>query len=80
MLHNILVIVTAVVTFVLGLIARKHPKINNNLIPIQNLLVGIISSIIYFIITKDFSLVLTTVGLFTGGTYDLLKNISKLKK
>ena len=80
MLHNILLIVSALVTFILGIIAKKHPKVNNNLIPIQNLLIGIISSVIYYIFTKDISLVLTGVGLFTGGTYDLLNNLNKLKK
>ena len=80
MLHNILAIVTMVITFILGIIAKKHPKINNNIIPIQNLLVGVITSVIYYLITKNVSLVLTGVGLFTGGTYDLLKNLKKLNK
>ena len=80
MLHNIFAIVTMIITFILGIIAKKNPKINSNLIPIQNLLIGIVTSVIYYIITKDVSLVLTGVGLFTGGTYDLLKNLNALKK
>ena len=80
MLHNIFAIVTMVITFILGIIAKKNPKVNDNLIPIQNLLIGIVTSVIYYIITKDVSLVLTGVGLFTGGTYDLLKNLTALKK
>ena len=80
MLHNIFAIVTMVITFILGIVAKKSSKINNNLIPIQNVLIGIITSVIYYLITKDISLVLTGVGLFTGGTYDLFKNLMALKK
>ncbi len=80
MLHNIFMIVTFLVTFVLGIIAKKHPKIKDELIPIQNLVVGIISSLIYFFITKDFSLAITSVGLFTGGIYDIANNVNKIVK
>ena len=80
MLHNIFAIVTMVITFIIGIVTKKSSKINNNLIPIQNLLIGIITSVIYYLITKDISLVLTGVGLFTGGTYDLFKNLMALKK
>lgn len=80
MLHNIFMIVTFLVTFVLGIIAKKIPKIKDELIPIQNLIVGIISSLIYFFITKDFSLAITSVGLFTGGIYDIANNVNKIVK
>ena len=78
MLHTIFVIVTSIVTFILGIIVKKMPKINNKLIPIQNLIIGLITSLIYYLITKDFSLVLAGVGLFTGGTYDIVNNLQKL--
>ena len=80
MLHNIFVIVTFIVTFILGIIAKKHPKIKNELIPIQNLVVGIVTSLIYYLITKDFSLAITSVGLFTGGVYDIVNNLNKIKE
>ena len=80
MLHNIFMIVTFLVTFVLGIIAKKLPKIKDELIPIQNLVVGIISSLIYFFITKDFSLAITSAGLFTGGIYDIANNVNKMVK
>ncbi len=78
MLHTIFVIVTAIVTFILGIIVKKMPNINNKLIPIQNLIIGLITALIYYLITKDFSLVLAGVGLFTGGTYDIVNNLQKL--
>ena len=75
---TIISLVTIVVTYVCGLIAKKVDWFNNKLIPIQNLLIGVIASIIYFAITKDFSLVITTIGLGVGGAYDVLHNINKL--
>lgn len=75
---TIISIVTVIVTFVCGLIAKKVSWFNNKLIPIQNLAIGIIAGVIYYIITKDLNLVIMTVGLGTGGAYDILNNIKKL--
>ena len=75
---TIMTLVTIVVTYVCGLIAKKHPKFNNKLIPVQNLLIGIIVAIINYIITKDFNASIMVAGLLTGGAYDLGKNLSEL--
>ena len=74
----IISIVTIIVTYVCGLIAKRVDWFNNKLIPIQNLIIGIIAGIIYFAITKDFSLVISTIGLGVGGAYDILHNLNKL--
>ncbi len=79
-LTQIITIVTIIVTWVLGIIAKKSNWINNNLIPIQNLLIGIIVAIIEWIITKDFSIALALSGIFAGGTYDIFHNLSKLTR
>ena len=65
-LEVIISIVTVLVSFVLGLIAKRVIWINNHIIPLQNLLVGIIAAVIYYIITKDVNLVIAGLGLFTG--------------
>ena len=44
----IMTITTMIVSLVLGIIAKKVPWISNNLIPIQNLIIGIILSVIYY--------------------------------
>lgn len=75
---TIISIVTVIVTFVCGLIAKKVSWFNNKLIPIQNLAIGIIAGVIYYIITKDLNLVIMTVGLGTGGAYDIINNVKKL--
>ncbi len=77
-INTIIIIVTVIVTFICGLIAKKVEWFNNKLIPIQNLAIGIIVAIIYFIITKDFNLVIATVPLGTGGAYDIVNNLKKL--
>ncbi len=77
-INTIMTLVTIIVTYICGLIAKRHPKFNNKLIPIQNLLIGFIVAIINFIITKDFNGSIVVAGLLTGGTYDLVKNLNDL--
>ena len=77
-LEIILSVVVIVVTFILGLVAKKVTWISNNLIPLQNLIIGVITSLIYYFITKDFSIAVASAGLMTGGTYDLVKNLKDL--
>lgn len=80
MLESIITIVTFLVTLVLGQIAKKSKFIKNNLIPIQNLIIGTVVAIIEWIITKDFSSAIALSGLMAGGTYDIVHNLNKLKK
>lgn len=77
-LATIISIVTVVVTFICGLIAKKVEWFNNKLIPIQNLAIGLIAAVIYYVITKDLNLVIAAVGLGTGGMYDIVHNLQKL--
>lgn len=79
-LQYIVSLVTILVTFVLGVIAKKNPKMSNKLIPMQNLVVGTLVAIIEWIITKDFNVAIMLSGLLAGGTYDLVKNLSELMK
>lgn len=77
---NILMIITMIVSFVLATIAKKYKFISNNLIPLQNILVGLIVAIIEWIITKDFKVALALSGVIAGGTYDVVHNLQKLRK
>ena len=78
-ISEILSIVTFVVTLIFGYISKKHPKISNNIIPIQNLVVGVVMMIIDFIITKDIHTALAVSGLMAGGTYDIVHNLNKMR-
>jgi uncharacterized membrane protein YeaQ/YmgE (transglycosylase-associated protein family) len=77
-LETIVIIVTMIVTFICGVIAKKVSWFNNKLIPIQNLLIGLIVAIIEFIITKDFNIAIALSGLLAGGTYDIGNNLKQM--
>ncbi|MEF2691066.1 MAG: hypothetical protein U0N10_06725 [Bacilli bacterium] len=72
-------ILSIIVTFICGIIAKRIPWFNNNLIPIQNLLIGLLAALIHYLITKDFSLALILSGVTAGGTYDILHNMNKIE-
>ena len=74
----LIALVTIIVEMILGYLSKKNPKISNKVIPVQNLLVGIIIAIIEFIITKDFNTAIAISGLIAGGTYDIVHNLEKL--
>ena len=75
----LIALITVIVEIIMGFITKKNPKISNKLIPIQNLLIGVIVAITEFIITKDFKTAIAISGLIAGGTYDVAKNLIKLK-
>jgi len=79
-IEEILTLVTFAVSFVLGLISKKSKFVKDELIPIQNIAVGLIIAIIEFIITKNFSTAIAISGIAAGGTYDILHNIEKMRK
>lgn len=78
--QEIITLVTIVVTWILGILAKKSKFINTNLIPLQNLAIGLIVAIIEYIIVKDFSVAIAVSGLLAGSTYDIVHNLMKLKK
>ena len=77
-LTNIITMVTIIVTWILGIVSKKSKFINNNLIPIQNILIGVVVAIIEWIITKDFKVAIALSGLFAGGVYDVINNLDKM--
>lgn len=78
-LEVIITLVTMLVTFLCGLVAKKVSWFNTNLIPIQNILIGVIVAAIEWIITKDFSTAVAVSGLIAGGIYDIGHNLQKMK-
>lgn len=77
-LETIFMLVTMVVTFLCGIISKKRPNFSDKLIPIQNVLIGLIVAVIEWIITKDFNTAIALSGLLAGGTYDVFHNLNKL--
>ena len=77
-LTQIITVVTVILTWILGIFAKKSKFILNNLIPIQNILIGVTVAIIEWVITKDFKVALALSGLLAGGAYDVINNINKM--
>ena len=75
---SIISLITIIVTYVLGILAKKSTFINNKLIPIQNIVIGLIVAIVEWIITKDFQAAIALSGLIAGGTYDIFHNLEKM--
>ena len=79
-INYIISLITVVITLIAGEITKKYPNIDKKkVIPIQNILIGIIIAIVNWIVTKDFNLAIAGSGLFAGGMYDLLSNLKSLK-
>ena len=79
-LTQIITVVTVILTWILGIFAKKSKFISNNLIPIQNILIGVTVAIIEWIITKDFKVAIALSGLLAGGAYDIFHNLEKMIK
>ena len=79
-LTEIITVVTIIITWILGALAKKFNWLSTNLIPVQNIAIGIIVAIIEWIITKDFSTAIALSGLIAGGSYDIFHNLKKLIK
>lgn len=75
---QILTIITIVVSWILGIVAKKLSWFNNYLIPVQNIVIGVIFALVEFFITKDFNVAIAVSGLLAGGTYDVFNNLKKL--
>lgn len=75
---TIIALFTMIVTWVLGFLSKKSPYINNNIIIIQNVVVGLFASLVYYLITKDVSLAITLSGIFADTGYNVFHNIQKL--
>lgn len=77
-LTQIISIITFAVTIILGIVSKKSSFVNNNLIPLQNLIIGLIVAIVEFAITKDFDTAILLSGILAGGAYDIPNNLKKL--
>lgn len=78
--NNLIYLATMIITLILGAISKKSKFINDNLIPVQNLCIGLIIAIIHFALTKDFDSSIALSGLMAGGTYDIIHNLRKMNK
>lgn len=79
-LSTLISLVTIIVAWLLGYISKRSTWVNNRIIPIQNILIGLIVAIVEWIVTKDFKVAIALSGIIAGGTYDIFHNLEKLIK
>ncbi|MCI6189129.1 MAG: hypothetical protein MR691_04210 [Clostridium sp.] len=79
-LSTLISLVTIIVTWLLGYISKRSTWVNNKIIPIQNILIGLIVAIVEWIVTKDFKIAIALSGIIAGGTYDVFHNLEKIVK
>lgn len=77
-LNEVIIVVTAFITYVFGLLAKKFGWMESKYIPIQNLLIGLVAGLlVYFGGLSDniiSSVIICSASALTaGGTYDLIK-------
>lgn len=77
-LTDIITIVTLLITWLLGHLSKKSNFISNNIIPLQNVLIGVSIALIEWFITKDFKTSIALSGILAGGTYDIIHNLDKM--
>lgn len=77
---TVISISTIITTYILGILAKKIKFVNNKLIPIQNIVIGLLVALIEWIITKDFKVAIALSGIIAGGTYDVFHNLEKIIK
>lgn len=77
---QIITLVTIAITWLFGIISKKSKFISNNLIPLQNIIIGVIVALIEWIVTKDFNTAIAISGLIAGGSYDVIHNLEKIIK
>lgn len=79
-LETIIPVITVIVSYIFGILAKKFNWYETKYIPIQNGIIGIVSAIIYYIAMPDsnFITVLFTAlsGFVAGGLYDVNKTSS----
>ena len=75
--EQIIPLVAMLVTWIMGELAKKFNWYEKKYIPFQNLLIGIIATIIYILANDEANITAAIVtvfsGLLAGGIYDLTK-------
>ena len=79
-MEAIITVITIIITWGLGQLSKKSRFISNNLIPLQNFIIGLLVSLVEWYITGSFNIQIALSGLIAGGTYDIKHNLSKIKK
>ncbi len=72
--------ISLLVSSLLARLSKKNPMFDNYLIPVQNLLIGVLMALVEWMITKDFKLAVAVSGIMVGGVYDVFHNLNIILK
>ncbi len=72
--------ISLLVSSLLARLSKKNPMFDNYLIPVQNLLIGVLMALVEWMITKDFKLAVAVSGIMAGGVYDVFHNLNIILK
>ena len=76
-LETIIPVITVVISYIFGILAKKFNWYESKYIPVQNGIIGILSAVVYYIAVPEsnFVVVLFTAlsGFAAGGIYDASK-------
>jgi len=75
---EILSYVTMIVVWVLGKVAKKSTIINNNFIPFQSAIIGLIAMGLYYYATGDLEGILVGSAIIATYVYDAWKGVKEL--
>ena len=80
-LEMIIPVMTIIVSYICGFLAKKFNWYKKKYIPIQNGIIGILSAIIYCIAFPEANFIVTLFtalsGFVAGGVYDLKKKVGE---
>lgn len=79
-IETIITLCTMIITWVCGILAKKSKHIMNNRIPIQNILIALLMTGIYWFATGDLSLTIASGSPIATLIYDAVHNIKKGEK
>ena len=72
--------ISLLVSSLLARLSKKNPLFDNYLIPVQNLLIGVLMALVEWKITKDFKLAVAVSGIMAGGVYDIFHYLNIILK
>lgn len=77
-INEVIIVVTAFVTFVFGIITKKFGLVQSKYIPLQNLIIGIIAGVLVYFSGLNDSIISSIIicaasALTAGGAYDMKK-------
>ena len=59
-METIIMIITMGLTWLLGKLSKKNEKLSNKIIPYQNIIIMVIATIIYYLATGNWSMVIAS--------------------